>query len=58
MIAVSFVDTMQGFSNYWFPDLLVDMKSSQTTAEGGCYGIKDLTRVDGVENTGIQKIKL
>ena len=54
MIVVSFVDTMQGLSNYWFPDLLVDMKSSQASPEGGCYGVIHLTRV--AEDTGIPSI--
>lgn len=56
MIVVSFVDTMQGLSNYWFPDLLVDMKSSRASPEGGCYGVIHLTRVDGAEDTGILSI--
>ena len=49
---------MQGFSNYWFPDILVDVqttqiKSSQTTPQGGSYRITYPARVDSVENTGI-----
>ena len=53
MNIVPFMDAMQGFSNYWFPDILVDVKSSQTTPEGGSYKITHPARVDSVENTGI-----
>ena len=53
MNIVSFMDAMQGFSNCWFPDILVDVKSSQTTPEGGSYRITHPARVDSVENTGI-----
>ena len=53
MNIVSFMDAMEGFSNYWFPDILVDVLSSQTTPEGDSYRITHPARVDNVENTGI-----